>query len=273
LAARGRISARSRAARRAGGAGWRRKADAVIARLGEQIVAGRFASGQRLPTEAELVQKLKVSRPSLREALKALAAKGLVESRTRRGTIVLGRANWDVLDPDVLSWMAASPDPEFLIGVLEARMIFEPGAAKLAAQRATPAQILQIERAYQGMVSSLPNDVEACCQHDLAFHEGIIAAAGNVLLSRLASAIRTALLSVVRIGTDARESYENSLAEHGAVAAAIRRRAPEEAEKAMRVLLDGTARDIAPAVRMPSATEKSKKQSPPTRSALQEETT
>jgi DNA-binding FadR family transcriptional regulator len=273
LAARGRTPSRKRALARARGAGWRRKADAVIARLGEQIVAGKFASGQRLPTEAELVQKLKVSRPSLREALKALAAKGLVESRTRRGTIVLGRAHWDVLDPDVLGWMAASPDPEFLIGVLEARMIFEPGAARLAAQRATPAQILQIERAYQGMVSSLPHDVEACCQHDLAFHEGIIAAAGNVLLSRLASAIRTALLSVVRIGTDVRESYENSLAEHGAVAVAIRRRAPEEAANAMRVLLDGTARDIAPAVQMPRATPKTRKQPTPIRSALQEETT
>jgi DNA-binding FadR family transcriptional regulator len=97
------------------------------------------------------------------------------------------------------------------------------------------------------MVTSLPQDVEACCQHDLAFHEGIIAAAGNVLLSRLASAIRTALMSVVRISTNARESYENSLAEHGAVAAAIRRRAPDDAERAMRILLSGTARDLAPA--------------------------
>lgn len=246
MAARGKVAMPPRKPR-SGGNVWRRKADGVIARLGQQIVAGRFAAGQRLPTEAEFGRKLKVSRPSLREALKALASKGLVESRTRRGTTVLGREQWDVLDPDVLRWMNAAPDPEFLIGVLEARMIFEPAAAKLAAQRATPAQILQIERAFQGMVSSLPQDVEACCQHDLAFHEGIIAAAGNVLLSRLASAIRTALMSVVRISTNARESYENSLVEHGAVAAAIRRRAPDDAENAMRILLGGTARDLAPA--------------------------
>jgi GntR family transcriptional regulator, galactonate operon transcriptional repressor len=231
--------------------------------------------GERLPTEEELGRRLKVSRPSLREALKALAAKGLVESRTRRGTIVLPRDGWDVLDRDVLRWMAASPDPEFLIGVLEARTIFEPAAARLAAQRATPAQILAIERAYHGMVTSLPHDVAACCQHDLAFHENIIAAAGNVLLSRLATTIRTALMAVVEISTDARESYENSLAEHGAVAAAIRKRAPEEAAQAMRVLLEGTARDLAPAFRDPrgdsgKAPLHVEKQPKPKRSANQE---
>lgn len=230
--------------------------------------------GQRLPTEEELGRRLKVSRPSLREALKALAGKGLVESRTRRGTIVLPRNGWDVLDRDVLRWMAASPDPEFLIGVLEARTIFEPAAARLAAQRATPAQILAIESAYHGMVTSLPNDVAACCQHDLAFHENIIAAAGNVLLSRLATTIRTALMAVVEISTDARESYENSLAEHGAVAAAIRRRAPEEAAQAMRVLLEGTARDLAPAFKNPGGhggnAEGRRKQPQPKRSAIQE---
>lgn len=232
---------------------WQRKADGVLDRLGTQILAGRFAPGQRLPTEAELGQQFGVSRPSLREGLKALTRKGLVESRTRRGTIVLGKDYWDVLDPDVLRWMAAAPpDPEFLIGLLEARTIFEPAAARLAAQRATPAQIVEIERAYRDMAAALPHDVEGCCQHDLALHEGIIAASGNAFLSRLANAIRTALLALFRTSANARESYENSLAEHWAVVAAIRRRAPEDAEQAMRHLLAGTARDLAPAFSAPS---------------------
>lgn len=80
------------------------------------------------------------------EGLKAPAGKGLVESRTRRGTIAVGNEHWDVLDRDVLAWMAlALPDHEFLIGLVEARTIFEPATARLAANRATPAQILQIE--------------------------------------------------------------------------------------------------------------------------------
>lgn len=231
------------------GAGWRRKADGVLDEIGQQIVSGQLGPGERLPTEAQLAQQLGVSRPSLREALTALARKGLVEPRARRGTLALPKDRWDVLDPDVLRWMVvAPPDPEFLIVLLEARTIFEPAAARLAAQRATPAQIVEIERAYRDMAASLPHDVEACCRHDLALHEGIIAASGNVLLSRLALTIRTALLALFQISANARESYENSLAEHRAVVVAIRRRAAEEAEEAMRRLLAGTARDLAPAL-------------------------
>jgi GntR family galactonate operon transcriptional repressor len=230
-------------------AGWRRKADDVLDGIGQQIVSGRVAPGHRLPTEMELARRFGVSRPSLREALMALARKGLVEARARRGTTALGKEHWDFLDPDVLRWMAiAPPDPEFLIVLLEARNIFEPAAARLAAQRATPAQIVAIERAYRDMAAALPDDLDACCRHDLALHEGIIAASGNVLLIRLAATIRTALLSLIQISSDARESYESSLAEHHAVVAAIRQRAPEEAQQAMQRLLAGTARDLAPAI-------------------------
>ncbi|HEY3077598.1 MAG TPA: FadR/GntR family transcriptional regulator [Burkholderiales bacterium] len=226
------------------------KAESVLDKLGHRIVAGRYAPGARLPTEDELARKLRISRPSLREGLKALARKGLVESRTRRGTIALGRSHWDVLDHDVLRWMAAAPpDHEFLIGLVEARQVFEPAAARLAAQRASPAQIIEIERAWQGMADSLPHDIEACNRHDLAFHEAIIAASGNVLLMRLAITIRTALLALFRTSSNARESYEKSLAEHRAVARAIRKRDPDAAERAMRTLLAGTVRDLEPAFR------------------------
>lgn len=227
----------------------RGKAERALNRLGQQIVAGRYAAGDKLPTEDDLARKLGVSRPSLREGLKALARKGLIESRTRRGTIALGRERWDVLDRDVLRWSAAAPpDAEFLLGLVEARAIFEPAAARLAAQRATPAQILTIDRAWQGMADSLPHDPEACNRHDLAFHESIIAASGNVLLVRLVAMIRTALLALFRISGNVRDGYVNSLAEHKAVADAIRRREPEQAEAAMKQLLQGTLRDLQPAL-------------------------
>jgi GntR family transcriptional regulator, galactonate operon transcriptional repressor len=225
-----------------------RKADTVFDKLGGAIVAGRYGPNERLPTEDVLARKLKISRPSVREGLKALARKGLVESRPRRGTIALGKCHWDVLDPDILRWMShAPPDHEFLIGLVEARQIFEPAAARLAAARATPTQILAIQRAWQGMADALPRDLEAAHRHDLAFHEGIIAASGNVLLMRLAIAIRAALLALFRASANVRAGYVNSLAEHKAVADAIRRRLPDEAEEAMRNLLKGTVRDLQPA--------------------------
>jgi DNA-binding FadR family transcriptional regulator len=226
----------------------RGKADRVLDRLGQAIVGGRYAAGDRLPTEDELARKFGISRPSLREGLKALARKGLVESRTRRGTIALGSEHWDRLDADVLRWTASSPpDHAFLLSVIELRSIMEPAAARLAASRASAAQILEIESAYQGMVDALPHDVDACHHHDLAFHRSIFAACGNALLQRFYDAISALLLTLFRASTQARESYENSLAEHGAVAIAIRRRQPEEAEKAMQKLLAGTVRDLEPA--------------------------
>ncbi len=228
--------------------GRRFKSEDVLDTLGLKIVSGELAAGALLPAETALARSLGLSRPSLREGLRALARKGLVDARTRRGTLVNDKAFWNVLDADVLRWIAAAPpDAAFFMELLDLRAIFEPAAARLAAARATPQQILAIEGAFRAMAASLPGDVEGCCQHDLVFHELIIAATGNRLLIRIAAAIRTALLAAFRLSSNARESYENSLAEHWAVAAAIRRRNPDDAERAMRDLLAGTARDLAPA--------------------------
>lgn len=226
-----------------------RKSETVVDALGYKVVSGALRVGELLPTEAKLSQQMGISRPSLREGLRTLALKGLVHGRTRRGTIVNPRSQWNVLDDDVLRWLSlAPPDPAFFMDLLDVRTIVEPAAARLAAARATPEQILAIEAAYRGMVASTPHDMESCCAHDLALHEIIITATGNQMLIRFAAAIRTALLACVRIASSAREtSYENSLAEHQAVAVAIRRRDPNEAERAMRNLLAGTVRDLAPA--------------------------
>jgi GntR family galactonate operon transcriptional repressor len=241
-----------RGAKAGGRAATRPKSHKVVDTLGQRIVGGALAPGALLPTETALAERLHISRTSLRQGLHALAQKGLIEGRTRRGTTVNERARWHMLDPDVLRWIALSPpDPEFFIDLLDVRAIFEPAAARMAASRASAAQILGIEEAFRGMADALPDNVDGCCRHDLAFHERIIAATGNPLLIGFAAAIRTALLAAFRLSTNARESYENSLAEHWAVAVAIRHRAPQEAEDAMRHLLAGTARDLAPAYRGP----------------------
>jgi len=225
------------------------KSAQVVDLLGFRIVSGALAPGALLPTEAELSTQLGISRPSLREGLRALAQKGLVEGRTRRGTTVNERSQWNVLDENVLRWMSvAPPDPAFFMDLLDVRMIVEPNAARLAAARASPAQIAAIEAAYKGMERSSPHDMEACCKHDLALHELIITATGNAMLIQFAAAIRTALLACVRIASVGRErSHEHSLGEHRAVVVAIRRRDPAEAERAMRNLLAGTISDLEPA--------------------------
>ncbi len=106
----------------------------VANEIAQRIMSGEFAPGTILPNEADFSVKLKVSRTALREAIKVLAAKGLVESRPKIGTRIRPRDHWNMLDPDVLAWQFASDDvARFADDLFEVRQIIEPAAAALAA--------------------------------------------------------------------------------------------------------------------------------------------
>src|SRR5882757_9951537 len=113
--------------------------------IGRRILGGLVKPGELLPRETELSQRLGVSRTALREAIKVLAGKGLVESRPKTGTRVRPRSDWNFLDPDVLSWRyAGGVSADDVRALFELRRAIEPMSAALAAQRATPAQIVEI---------------------------------------------------------------------------------------------------------------------------------
>src|SRR6266702_1106492 len=120
----------------------------VVHRLGARIVRGELGPGSPVPTEDELVSQFEVGRSSLREGVKVLAGKGLLESRTSAGTRVRSRESWNLLDPDVLRWRF-SPDPSAAdITVLaNLRVALEPGAARLAAESADLGSRRMIEAA------------------------------------------------------------------------------------------------------------------------------
>src|SRR5437660_12133093 len=114
---------------------------AVVHEIGVRIIRGDLTPGEPLPTEDELGSQLGASRTVLREAVKVLAAKRLVESRPKTGTRVRPRRDWNLLDPDVLAWQVeAGADADFLAQALEIRRMIEPAAARLAAERATGEQ-------------------------------------------------------------------------------------------------------------------------------------
>ena len=124
----------------------------VVQGIGRRIVRGELAPGDILPEQGELSRMLGVSRTVIREATKVLAAKGLVESRSKRGTVVLPRSDWRLLDPDVLAWLSeAGLDPEFLRSMFEVRKIIEPAAVRLAAERATPEELAAIQSTFEAM--------------------------------------------------------------------------------------------------------------------------
>lgn len=219
--------------------------DAVVNVLGNRILAGEYAPGEALPREDDLCTMLGVSRTSIREAVKVLSAKGLVEARRRAGVRVLPRESWRLLDPVVLSWHPAiQDDQELLAGLLEARRIFEPAAAELAARRATGADLAEIERGYQAMVAGIPHDPAGVCQGDLAFHKAVIAASHNVVLSGLVGMLEAALRATFLVTNPLMEAQSRALSAHKAVLDAIRIRDTAGARLAMNRLLDIAADDL-----------------------------
>ncbi|PJF08101.1 FadR/GntR family transcriptional regulator [Pseudorhodobacter sp. MZDSW-24AT] len=118
----------------------------VISEVGLGIASGRFAIGSILPNDAEMMDTFGVSRTVLREALKTLEAKGLVEARAKVGTRVLSRSRWNLFDRSVLGWIQeAGPDAAFLASFVELRETVELQTATLAASRRTAEQVRMLQ--------------------------------------------------------------------------------------------------------------------------------
>jgi len=218
----------------------------VVHELGKRIVGGACPPGEALPNEEELCRELGVSRTALRESVKVLAAKGLVESRPRIGTRVRASESWNLLDPDVLAWRCATlPDAQFVLHLNEMREIIEPSSAALAARNRSPAQLRQIEDAHAKMASA--TTLEQWVAADLAFHSAILTATNNPLLRPLASMIATALESLLGLSARKAGDFRLALPEHSAVLAAIRAQdAPAAMQRMASLLADTRARLLKP---------------------------
>jgi GntR family galactonate operon transcriptional repressor len=227
------------------GAGGSRIHDSVVNVLGSRILGGAYRQGDMLPREEELCAMLGVSRTSVREAIKVLSAKGLVEARRRVGVRVLSRDEWRLLDPVVLSWHPdIQNDSELISGLIEARRIFEPAAAELAARRGTGSDLAAIEAAFNAMRDSIPHDLDGVCRADLAFHRSVIAASHNVVLKGLIGMLEAALSASFLVTNRLMEAQSRALAAHQAVLEAIRMRDTAGARAAMNRLLDIAADDL-----------------------------
>jgi DNA-binding FadR family transcriptional regulator len=166
----------------------------TIARdLGIRIVSGRLEPGRILNGEIEASERLQVSRTAYREAVRILAAKGLVESRPKLGTRVSESRQWHLLDPDVVSWIFTStPDASLLSSLFELRTIVEPAATALAAKRRTSTQL----QALRGTLNRMAHNslaVEAGRQADREFHSMLLEASGNPFLASLTSGVAAAV--------------------------------------------------------------------------------
>lgn len=216
----------------------------VAHEIGTRIIRGELAPGDTLPSEIDLSVELSVSRTALREAIKLLAAKGLVESRPKTGTRIRPRSSWNMLDPDVLNWLVSNGVFEdYADDLFEMRRVVEPAAAAIAAMRGNKAAIAEIEKAYEDMVVA-GEDIEAGVEPDLRFHKSILAATGNEFIAPLGALIESALATSFRISSSRPGAKLNSLPRHETVLKAIAAGAAERARKAMERLLSDAMQDF-----------------------------
>jgi DNA-binding FadR family transcriptional regulator len=211
---------------------------AIARDLGVQIVAGRYRPGHILNGEIDASDRLKVSRTAYREAVRILAAKGLVESRPKVGTRVSVPERWNLLDPDVLSWIFEhEPADSLLNGLFELRRIVEPQAAALAAERRTEADLVAMAQALEGMGKhSLA--VDAGRVADQNFHSALLRASGNAFVASLISSIAAAVTWTTIFKQRHHQLARDPLPDHVRVYEAVRAGDPAAAQRAMTALLD-----------------------------------
>jgi DNA-binding FadR family transcriptional regulator len=210
----------------------------VLWQLGVAIVGGVYAEGEILPPDTELLQRFSVSRTVLREALKTLAAKGMIEARARVGTRVLPRKRWNLFDADVLAWhFETGPNIDFLRSLAEIRIGVEVESAALAAERRSDEQALALLACAERLGEA--KTPEEFARTDLEFHRAVAEASGNPFMASISALVELALTAVFTISSPVQNDsqMETTVRAHGRIAQAIGARNAEEAREAMKAVI------------------------------------
>lgn len=204
-----------------------------------------YPPGTLLPTSAEMCARFSVSRTALREAYSILSAKGLIVARPKIGTRVRAKADWNLLDSEVLAWhLQATPNEHFINDLFVLRQMVEPAAAALAASLRSAATIERIENAYERM-ERFKNGAGDLIGADLEFHMAILEASGNRFLAALGGMIHAALEATFRLSWQGAARIQDArLLQHKSVLKAIRRGDVDGGKAAMEELLRDSIGDV-----------------------------
>lgn len=214
----------------------------VVESLGSRIVSGALAEGETLDV-VRLEHELDVSRTVVREALRALKAKGLIDARQKRGTFVRSRGSWNLLDADIMRWQfQADNDSRLLVDLSEVRAIIEPASARMAAERRDDADLDAMSAALEVMSRSVDGP-EELVEADLAFHRALLCATHNELLVRM-EVILEAGLAARDLLVHGAVGDDDPTPAHRAVYEAIAAGDPDSAERAVRALLEKSTTDL-----------------------------
>lgn len=211
----------------------------TVATLATRIVSGELPIGATIDLGA-LGTDLDVSTTVLREAIKVLAAKGLVEARQKRGTYVRAREHWNLLDSDVIRWRSEVGDTAAVLRDLaEVRAVVEPSAASIAAHRRDESDLAELDAALADMTAAEGAVAEVAA--DLRWHRALLWATHNEMLARMDVFIEPALR--LRDALVHETSADDPVPSHAVVVTAIRNGDAAAAAAAVTELLEKAAHD------------------------------
>ncbi|EFE96993.1 FadR/GntR family transcriptional regulator [Serratia odorifera] len=221
------------------------KTDRIIIDIGQQIVGGKYVPGAALPSEAELCEEFETSRNIIREVLRALMAKRLVEVKRYRGAFVTLRSQWNYLDTEVLNWVLAQDyDPRLIAAMSEVRNLVEPTIARWAAERATSSELAVIEAALNDMIAH-HQERELFNEADIRYHEAVLAAVHNPVLQQLSVAISSLQRAVFdRTYMPDEDNMPRTLREHQDLYDAIRHQDADAAERAALTMIASSTKRL-----------------------------
>jgi DNA-binding FadR family transcriptional regulator len=212
--------------------------------LGSAIVSGEYGSHNPVPSEAVLCDQLQVSRSAAREAVKSLAAKGLITSRARQGIRVLPESEWNLFDADVLRWIRNSnPSLALLKEFTELRIAIEPEAAKLATSRQNVDKIEKIAHALERMKQA-ESGLDDPLESDIAFHLSILDASENRFFMQLGRIIDTTLRVSIRFTNRRTGVQAGNYLDHKKIYDAIKANSPIKAGEHASALMLSTLETI-----------------------------
>ena len=202
-----------------------------------------------LPSESELCLQLGVSRSIIREAVKVLAAKRMLQVRPKSGTRARPRSDWNLLDPDLLAWQCeAKVHAKFLEDLCEIRLGIEPMSCELAAARRTSDEVTLIGKCLDEMEAAVSNPREFI-EPDVKFHNAIHQASRNELLQHLATTIAQAFRISLSYTAILPGALQASLPAHRRVFEAIRSSSPRAARLASEELVWLASREVQQVIR------------------------
>ncbi len=212
----------------------------VINEIGHGIVTGQFPVGSVLSSDAVMMETYGVSRTVLREALKTLEAKGMVEARPKVGTRVTPTNRWSFFDPQVLSWhFYAKPDQRFFESLFDVRNALQERAVRLAAERRT-AEHVRLMKYWLHQMELANGNLEAHGLSGLEIHRTIAESSGNALLRSVTGIVElTMALALKSLGDDKDNPYLCAgIAAYTELVAAIEKGLPDAAAAALETLIN-----------------------------------